>query len=889
MKISSTRSSEPSPRATRRLGHKRLWLVLGALALAGWSAAAFAAGVGYFKVIVPELQDFTGALTPGRALRSIARSPANWVRAMTSDAETAHLDIDLKFKDLRKLQEKRAEAFRMDALIAEPDDFVSAVMRHNGRSVKVKLRLKGDQTDHLDTDKWSFRVHVKSDDHVFGMRRFSLQAPKTRHFQLEAMFHAYLRSQGILAPRYFFVDVSVNGKDIGLMAVEEHFSKELLESQGRREGVMLKFDESRFWDSVAQTGQAGPYNNFNVAMIQPFQLSLVQSSPRLSKELDYAVGLLRAFVRGELPADAVFDVDLMARFMAAAEVWRAPHALQWINVRFYYNPLIARLEPIGYDAKPSTYTCCAFGLVSLESNFGGRLLQDPAIRAAFARELPRMARDMVDGAIEGQLADFEEHLMNALHHEFPMLSRFDYDYLRAHSEPLIGMDDENFDHFNPMMGRADLDLPTPVLAYIQEGDDGPYLELTNALPIEVSVTELSLGNGNGGGGSHPLRLRRASLPVSIPPTAYQGAPVYVRIPYQPDAGGMPEEIQGVARVRGQDRAYPFVASRYSAPVHGNPLPSATLEEVLDRHDFLSWNPAAGWLEADAGVHAVDGFLVLPPDVGLHLGPGTTLRFEAGRGIIARGPLRFEGREGAPVVLEGRGKTPWAGVFVLESESPSEWAHVEIRDPGGFDLPGFTLTGSVTFRKNEVSIRDSHLTGNRAEDALNIVRSKFSLRNVAISRTSSDAFDGDFVQGMIEGGEIHHIGGDGIDVSGSEVEVSGVLLADIRDKAVSIGEKSRLEARGLRIERVGTGVVSKDGSHGIVSDSTFTDVAHAAVMAYTKKPEYGPASLVAEGLVVDGVGRVAVAQSGSRVVVDGSEIDTEAIDIDALYSDGYMRK
>ena len=125
-------------------------------------------------------------------------------------------------------------------------------------------------------------------------------------------------------------------------------------------------------------------------------------SGKVSEELDYAVGLLRAFVRGELLADAVFDVELMARFMAAAEVWRAPHALQWINVRFYYNPLTARLEPIGYDAKPSSYVCCAFGLVTLVSNFGSRLLRDPVVRAAFVRELPRMARDMVDGTIEGQ-------------------------------------------------------------------------------------------------------------------------------------------------------------------------------------------------------------------------------------------------------------------------------------------------------------------------------------------------------------------------------------------------------------------------------------------------------------------------------------------------------
>jgi len=47
------------------------------------------------------------------------------------------------------------------------------------------------------------------------------------------------------------------------MAFEEHFSKELLESQGRREGVIVKFDESLFWDYRVANGQAGPFNNYH--------------------------------------------------------------------------------------------------------------------------------------------------------------------------------------------------------------------------------------------------------------------------------------------------------------------------------------------------------------------------------------------------------------------------------------------------------------------------------------------------------------------------------------------------------------------------------------------------------------------------------------------------
>ena len=60
-----------------------------------------------------------------------------------------------------------------------------AEIRWADRSVRVKLRLKGDLPDHLEGDKWSFRIHTRDGNAIMGMRRFSIQAPKTRGFQVQ--------------------------------------------------------------------------------------------------------------------------------------------------------------------------------------------------------------------------------------------------------------------------------------------------------------------------------------------------------------------------------------------------------------------------------------------------------------------------------------------------------------------------------------------------------------------------------------------------------------------------------------------------------------------------------------------------------------------------------
>ena len=153
----------------------------------------------------------------------------------------------------------------------------------------------------------------------------------------------------------------------------------------------------------------------------------------------------------------------------------------------------------------------------------------------------------------------------------------------------------------------------------------------------------------------------------------------------------------------------------------------------------------------------------------------------------------------------------------------------------------------------------------------------------------DALDADFSSGTIEGGRFAGIGGDAIDVSGADVSVDGTEISNVRDKAISVGERSRLVARALTIDSVGTGVASKDGSVALLEDSRLSRITHAALMAYTKKAEYGGAELEARNLTMQKIGRPAVAQTGSRVVIDGAVQAVEAVDIDQLYQHGYMRK
>ena len=59
---------------------------------------------------------------------------------------------------------------------------------------------------------------------------------------------------------------------------------------------------------------------------------------------------------------------------------------------------------------------------------------------------------------------------------------------------------------------------------------------------------------------------------------------------------------------------------------------------------------------------------------------------------------------------------------------------------------------------------------KAEDALNIVESKFSLSSVYINNTLSDGLDSDFSKGNVSNSQFSNIGGDALDFSGSNISI-----------------------------------------------------------------------------------------------------------------------
>jgi hypothetical protein len=802
--------------------------------------------------------------------------------------DAPQLVIDIGFTEMQALYAKRSEALSAQTLIQGADDFVPASIRHGDRTTRVKLRLKGDYIDHLDTEKWSFRVHVRDDDHIFGLRRFSLQHPKVRGYQGEALFFEYLRRIGLLAPRYFFVHVIVNGNEAGVMAVEEHFSKELLESQSRRDGVIIKFDESLLWQERVtrgiETWLSKRVTSYKNVPIDVFRAGSVAESPALSRDLETATGLLRGIVEGTIAPSEAFDVAQLGLFLAACELWSARHALYWTNLRFYLNPVSLRLEPVAFDALVANRPDTSESVVRQEPIISG-LLDDPAVSAAYERGLQDLAEDLLaDGLVE-QLEAVQEQHLSILQKEYVLLEPFSFDLLEERARFLAGLSEHQLD--SPPVTTEN--YPSLIQAYLITEREGSYVEIASIVPDTVEVVSARWVSEDGQY-MEPLEYAtEPELPLRLSPTRVNTVPRPQRFPY--DAPSRADlNLEFLTRIPGQIGNQATSARPYMPPATHHPISALTSVQRLAAHRFLDIDSSANEIHASPGHWLVEGSLVVPRGFKLVVGPGTTLRFQENAALIALGPIELHGTVEEPIVLEGRtgatGDGTWQGIVALQDSGKSEWSHVEIRDTTGVDRSWWSLTGGVTFHHGEVELRNCTFSGNRGEDALNIIDGKFILEDISILDALSDGLDIDFGEGTVRGGLFRNIGsvggGDALDVSGAVVDIEGSVFEDIQDKALSVGEQSSVTARNIRIVRAGVGAASKDGSTLELIGATIESTQHAALMAYIKKPVFGSSRIEARELQFRGVEVEARAQTGSRIEIDGKLTATEDLDVEELY-------
>lgn len=260
-----------------------------------------------------------------------------------TDTEAIDLKIDFAPEHLSAIKKMREAAILGQVTLPEHKHWVDVVIVTHGAESQAKLRLKGDWTDHLAGEKWSYRIKEYSAGKV--QEEYSIQSPVTRGMLKEWVFHRWLELEGLLATSYQFVVVQENEEVKGLYAKESHFTRSTLSRQGRGAGPILAWDEAELW----QDRKIGKKTTSPEYFLRAKVKSYVSTDSN-------AINLMVMLQNNPTDVLPFINQERLAKFLAIVDIAGADHALRWHNQRWYYDPTTKQLEPVGYDGYPGERT-----------------------------------------------------------------------------------------------------------------------------------------------------------------------------------------------------------------------------------------------------------------------------------------------------------------------------------------------------------------------------------------------------------------------------------------------------------------------------------------------------------------------------------------------------
>ena len=799
------------------------------------------------------------------------------------ETEENALRIELSPTVLDTLAKFREIALEQGVITGDLKEYVQGSILKDGVKIPIELRLKGDWTDHLESDKWSFRIKVPGDNAWEGLKSFSIQHPSTRAFMNEWFAHKLFEHEDVLTTTYRFVPVIINGEKRGVYAMEEHFDKQLLESRNRREGPIVKYDESGVWEQhLLETTEHKFYRcpTLLSANIRPFKKGRTYRTRTLKKSFLMAQSHMERYRNHDPDVDAYFDLESTARFLALLEVVNGKHGLIWHNQRNYLNPVTNKLEPIAFDCFTDEAnmdrTVHLLGLDWAKKNHYSiteALLAHPELNDRYLEYIRRYSDEAFLNEVFRKLNEEINELEKLLKHEYPFYS-FDREFYTSNCEQIRSA--------IPEFEKLRTDVAPEDYAAQLYFDKLPENVIFSKIALKANVvkrdsllTEIELANYH-------------SSPLKVIGYKYKGTDTIVWLDNAIELKAFDTKpARFKATFIQPKRPGKFL---YQAENCGDSLfvekvskwPSAKIVEVPEVESELKIRKREDVWRIPAGRYAVSEDVIIPRGVKLVFDAGVSIDLKNSAAFISNSPVWMIGRESQQINIYSSDTTS-SGFIVLSGGGQSVLKYVNFNGLNTVNRDFWTLTGAVTIYEGDVELENCTFRNSRSEDALNLIRCSFTMKNCLVEKTASDGFDADFCTGKVLKSRFEQIGNDCIDFSGSEITINGCTILNGGDKGISGGEKSNLTIEDCSIDGVAIGIASKDLSQVRVKDVALMNCKYGFA-AYQKKPEYGSAEIDVESIRKEGYEELYLLEKGSELDYRGKTYTgTEKFNIEEMYA------
>jgi len=750
-------------------------------------------------------------------LKFIARSAYFKVK----DLKVEELQISINQKNLLLLEDQRKLRIQTKMYDGDNEKILKKKFKadasYKGKKSKIRLRVKGDDPKHfISPNEISLRIDLRGNERIFGLEEFSIHKPIHRNYTYELIFHELMEHIGNLSLKYGITRLYFNGLDRGIYAFEESPSKETLENNFRKNGPIYSVDE--------QYGVIYPEIIYKAFSEESW---MIENQHIL--ETGYSILNNIRDKKIEISQDN-FNFEKWAKFFALIDLSKTYHGLLAKSVRLYFDPVLGKFEPISFDGHRGV------GRTTQKNN-------DFII-------LDLLDRDSV--ACENNFfCDENRTWINKFFKNSDQTNKMEFielyiKYLKLYSEKdfidkFLDIHDVKINNFNSAVYSEFSKRETnygPSLAYfdfdkeflynraevIREKIEQIYLHSTNLNKVIFSFDKNKLN----------IFSTYYTLPFKIVSDCSYKKDSYVSLEknkiYSLDLKGKCSFIKAV----------PFLGRTINIELKkNNSLANIKL------HDYKKYSKLDSVLKgfykdnifypSDKNVF-INENLYIPKDQIIKFTKGQKILFKENTIIYSEGDISFEGLASDPIFLEGSnfnaiiqyGKNFSAKNLIISNFNPPTFKNRIL-------YSGFSIIES------NVNLENVFFDNITAEDAINLINSNSSFKNVDFLHVSSDAIDVDFGKFNFDKISCKNIMNDCLDVSGATINGKNFTAINVRDKVLSAGENSNVIINGFSFEDSHVGAAAKDNSIVHLSNGFFKDNIFA-LASFIKKDEWGPAEV-----------------------------------------------
>ena len=791
--------------------------------------------------------------------------------------ELDKINLEINFDDIIILEKEREEAIKNKSLgLKNLLTKVDVVVKHQDEKYKSKIRLKGDRDIHFSKKKHSsYNIYLDKNDYIYGVNKIAIHKPGVRNYIHEWIFNEMMGDFGLIRSKYEFFELYINGTSNGLYAFEEKMGKEILERNKRKNGPILS--------SITEYRRSDPTGSLPLFQVYDNKYWSKDENINLTKT---ARKKIIEFYKGERAPENTFDLEKMAAFFAVMDATYSIHAL-FYNSKIYYNPLSGLFEPVPRDGHRQLPNYHKFN-----SNYYEKTILDTLY---YPETFEELGNDLQ--IHEGRKWWIDKFFLNnngEINRDFYKLylkyltkisskkyleSFFDLrkteierinahiysDYFfhstsRGYTWGLYYFKESDLFHRAEVI-RERLQTEKKIISAIIDENkslviDVAYPAVPNSPISSIKLSDLSVKSINCNINNEE-EIKLINKPLNI------FSNTKIKLDFLITENTVCNSININDKKLNQNY---LVKIDQINSLHKIDLINSNKKKIYLK--FFKKNNDKLYLKDD--ITQITENLLIPSDMNVIINPGQKLILLNNSFIISNSPWIVNGKE-KKILISGLENNFGGGIMIKDSLKKSYFNNVKFSNLSGLVSNNeFTISGAINFYKTDVEMENVIFENTVSEDAMNIINSKFNIKNIKFYQSKSDSIDLDFSDGSMSNARFVNIGNDAIDFSGSNVDLENIYFETVGDKLISVGENSNINISNLKGQKSLVGIASKDGSIVRASNINMKNV-KLPFLSFNKKFEYEPAKMYLSDINIDEFDEKWLIDKGSKIYHEDAEV------------------